>query len=171
MAGYRKKIVAFVVAVALCSGAPLVCFAQSVAAAPTEPLFDNSSSLFADDPNLSMRSADNFGTRQLFFKMMAAVLLVIILGVAAIYISKKLLPRITNLPGKEIRIIETVHLGPHKAVHLLKIANQWLLIGSTSESITKLADVTEALKGSKGRLGTPGALSEIDLSAQDTDNS
>jgi flagellar biogenesis protein FliO len=57
--------------------------------------------------------------------------------------SKKVLPRITNLPGKEIRILETAHLGPRKAVHLVKIGNQRLLIGSTYESISMLADVTE----------------------------
>ncbi|NIR11629.1 MAG: hypothetical protein GTN82_39950, partial [Candidatus Aminicenantes bacterium] len=73
------------------------------------------------------------------------VVLVAVLGVAAVYASKKLLPKITNLPGKEIHIAETVHLGPRKTVHLLRIGKQWLLIGSTNENITKLADVTDAL--------------------------
>jgi len=73
------------------------------------------------------------------------VLLVVVLGTAAIYILKKFGARITNLPGKKVRIIETVHLGPRRAVHLLKAGNRELLIGSTTESITKLADVTDAL--------------------------
>ena len=89
--------------------------------------------------------------------MMLSVLLVVALGAGVIYISKKFLPKITNLPGKQIRIIETVHLGPRKAVHLIEIGNQRFLIGSTSEGITKLADVTYAF-------------SEMDLSAQETDN-
>ena len=72
---------------------------------------------------------------------MFAVLFIAVLGVTAIYISKKFLPRITNLPSKKIQIIETIHLGPRKAVHLLKIGNQQLLIGSTNESITKLAEI------------------------------
>ena len=75
---------------------------------------------------------------------MLSVLLVAVLGAAAIYASRKLLPRITNLPGKKIRIVETVHLGPRKALHLVEIGDQRLLIGSTNESITKLADVTAA---------------------------
>jgi flagellar protein FliO/FliZ len=75
--------------------------------------------------------------------MMFSVVLVVVLGAAALYMSKKVLPRITNLPGKEIRILETAHLGPRKAVHLVKIGNQRLLIGSTYESISMLADVTE----------------------------
>jgi flagellar biosynthetic protein FliO len=75
--------------------------------------------------------------------MMFSVVLVVVLGAAALYMSKKVLPRITNLPGREIRILETAHLGPRKAVHLVKIGNQRLLIGSTYESISMLADVTE----------------------------
>jgi flagellar protein FliO/FliZ len=86
---------------------------------------------------------DGLGRGELFLKMMFSVVLVLVLGAAAVYMSKKVLPRITNLPGKEIRILETAHLGPRKAVHLLRIGNQRLLIGSTNESITMLADVTE----------------------------
>ena len=112
---------------------------------------------FANDPNFFLSSANSPGAREMFFKMMLSVLLVVALGAAAIYISKKFLPRITNPPGKKIRVIETAHIGPRKMVHLLKIGNQQLLIGSTSENITKLADVTDAL-------------SEMDLSATKTDN-
>ncbi len=158
MAVYRKKILGFLVVVALVCGVLAVCSTQSGMGSEEKPLFDNPGSLFANDPNFSEESGGGLGTRELFFKMMLSVLLVVVLGAAAIYISKKFLPRISNLPGKKIRVIETVHLGPRKAVHLLKIANQRLLIGSTNESITKLADVTDAL-------------SEMDLSLQETDNS
>ena len=101
--------------------------------------------LLAGDPNFTAGANNGFGSQELFFKTMFMVVFVAILGVAAIYASKKLLPKITNLPGKEIRIAETVHLGPRKTVHLLRIGSQWLLIGSTNENITKLADVTDAL--------------------------
>ena len=126
-------------------GALVLCKAQSSTVGPTKPLPGNPGSLFAEDPNLLIEPSDDLGTRELFYKMMLSVLLVVVLGAAAIYISKKLGARITNLAGKEIRIIETAHLGPRRAVHLLKIGNQRILIGSTTEHITKLADVTEAL--------------------------
>jgi len=91
------------------------------------------------------------------------------------------LPRITNSPGKQIRILETAHLGPRKAVHLIEIGpldarcssifrplgtakdeildtrrdlsddsqesriknqgSRMLLIGSTNEGITMLAEL------------------------------
>jgi len=155
--GYKKKIFVLLAVVALCNGRIVVCRAESATTAAKKPLFDNSSSLFASDPNFTEESGGSVDTRELFFKMMFSVLVVVVLGVTTIYIIKKFLPRITNLPGKAIRIIETAHLGPRKTVHLLKVGNQRLLIGSTSENITMLADVTDAL-------------SETDLSGQQPDS-
>ncbi|MHC4171486.1 MAG: FliO/MopB family protein [Planctomycetota bacterium] len=157
--GFKKKIVAFLVTVALGSSVLVLCSAQS-ATDRTESGSSNAGfrsvpaggeskskagSPFANDPNFPGRPSDSVGGRELFFKMMFSVLLVVALGVAAVYVSKKLLPKITNLPGKEIRIVETVHLGPRKAVHLLEIGNQRLLISSTNENVTKLADVPSTL--------------------------
>ena len=73
---------------------------------------------------------------------MISVLFLVALGVGGIYISKRFLPKITNMSDKEIRVIETVHLGPRKAVHLLEIGERRFLIGSTNENITRLADLT-----------------------------
>lgn len=158
MVGFKKKIVAFLITVALGIGVLVVCSAQSAidgtGSGPGNAGFrsvpvgggskSQAGSLFANDPN-SGKPSSSAGSRELFYKMLLSVLLVVALGVAAIYVSKKLLPRITNLPGKEIRIVETVHLGPRKAVHLLEVGDRRLLIGSTNENITKLADVTSAL--------------------------
>ncbi len=137
----KKKIVVFLIAVALGGGALIVCSAQSSATEPQKTSY-NPYSLSANDPN---HSGGPFDMGELFLKMMAAIVLAVVLGIAAIYLSKKFLPKITNPPGKKIHIVETVHLGPRKAVHLLQIGNQQLLIGSTSEGITALADVTYAL--------------------------
>ena len=157
MAGYKKKIIVLMVAVVFSS-----CFVRD---ASCDTPYDagntryDSVRLFDNDPNLSAGSVDGLNTRELFFKMMLSVLFVVGLGVAAIYISKKFLPKITNLPGKKVRIVETVGLGQRKAVHLLQIGNRQLLIGSAGESITKLADVT---------FDTAEGLT--DLSAQETDD-
>jgi len=138
-------------------------YAQSATDESIKSLSDNSaSSLFTNDPNFGSGSG-GLSTRELFYKMMLAVLLVVILGTAAIYISKKLVPRITSLSGKKIQVFETVHLGPRKAVHLIKIGNLQLLIGSTNESITKLADVTDTFPVRDGQ-----AQAETNLSARIT---
>ena len=98
-------------------------------------------------PNLTLpvESTAGANTGELFHKMMFSILLVVVLGAAAIYISKKYLPKITNLAGKNIRIVETIHLGPRKMLHVLKAGNRKLLIGSTNENITFLSDLTSEL--------------------------
>jgi flagellar biogenesis protein FliO len=114
--------------------------------------------LFANDSSFSTNTNDSSLARELFFRAMFAVLLVVVLGATAIYITRRFLPRITqggaldwirtavNGPGKQIRILETAHLGPKKALHLIEIvdpaspnAKQRLLIGSTNENIRTLA--------------------------------
>ncbi len=81
--------------------------------------------------------------REFFYKMLVSILVVAVLGAGVIYLSKKLLPKMSNLPGKQIRVIETNHLGQRKSLHLINIGSRRLLIGSTNEAITMLADVTE----------------------------
>ena len=101
----------------------------------------NINSLFASDSNFSGKSGYEAASRELYFKTIIAVLFVLVLGIAAVYVSKKILPKITNLPGKEIHLVETAHLGPRKSVHLLEIGSRRFLIGSTNERINILADL------------------------------
>lgn len=82
--------------------------------------------------------------REFFYKMLLSVLLVIALGIGVIYVSRKLLPRIANLPGKQIRVLETAYIAPRKGIHLIQAGTRRLLVASTNETITMLADVTES---------------------------
>ncbi len=139
---YKKKIRVFLAAILLCSGAAFAYLAQSGTGENTKALPGKSVSSSNSLPNLTVGSSDNLDTGGLFFKMMFMVLLVVALGAAAVYLSRKLLPRL-NLAGKRIQISETVHLGPRKSLHLIKIGKQTLLIGSTNENITKLAEIPD----------------------------
>ncbi len=141
----KKKIVVFLLIIALCSSAGFVYSAQSDANESAKSLFDNSGSPNDSTPGFTLGSDDNRVDGELFFKMILMVLLVVVLGAGAIYLSKRFLPRFTRLSGKRIQVCETVHLGPRKAIHLIKIGTQALLIGSTNENITRLADVTDEL--------------------------
>ena len=82
--------------------------------------------------------------REFFYKMLLSVLLVIALGIGVIYVSRKLLPRFAHLPGKQIRVLETAYIAPRKGIHLIQAGTRHLLIASTNETITMLADVTES---------------------------
>ena len=140
---FNKKIVVLLIVIALCSGALLSHSAQPAMDKSTKPSLNNSGAPGDYQPNLTVGSHVNPSGSELFFKMMFMVLLVVALGIAVVYISKKIMPRFTRLPAKRISVIETVHLGPRKTIHLLKIDNRLLLIGSTNENMTKLFDVTD----------------------------
>lgn len=141
MLTYKKRISVFL-AVFVLGSIISVCIAQSIDDSPKSPPDTCTSSLPANDPNFWAGSG-GFSTQELFSKMIFSVLLVVVLGAAAIYILKKFVPRISNLAGKRIRICETVHLGPRRTIHLIKIDRRTLLVGSTNENITTLADLTD----------------------------
>jgi len=82
--------------------------------------------------------------KELYLKLVLSVLLVIVLGVVAFYASRRLLPRLTHLSGREIRVVETIHIGPHKGIHIIEVGGRRLVIGSTNENIRMLADVTNS---------------------------
>jgi len=157
--GFKKKIVIFFIIVALGNGALIVRSVQSATdgTASEKPTAESNQSqwvngaenggLFEKDTGFPDKLGDLPGQGDFFFRAMLAILFVVVLGVAAIYVSKKLLPQIAGVPGKEIRIVETVHLGPRKAVHLIDIGHRRFLIGSTNETITKLADLNEDFAG------------------------
>jgi flagellar biogenesis protein FliO len=85
--------------------------------------------------------------REFYYKMLVSVSLVIVLGAAAVYVSRKLLPRLANLPTRQIRVLETAYLAPRKGIHLIQAGTRRLLVASTNETITMLADVTESNLG------------------------
>ncbi len=157
LTGKKKKIIVFLATIALGSSLLVLHSTQSDTKAmeaenfvsdprqPTTKTEPNVNSLFANDSNVSITSGYDTGSGELYFRTILAVLFVLVLGIAAVYVSKKLLPKITNLPGKEIHIVETVHLGPRKAVHLIEIGNRRFLIGSTNEKISTLADLNPTL--------------------------
>jgi flagellar biosynthetic protein FliO len=155
--GHKRKIVALAASAVLIVGLAALRAARAGGAAPArEKAGLEGGSLFANDSNL-WSQGNELGTSDLVSKTLVAVLIVAGFGGAAIYASKKFLPRLANLPGREIRIVETAHLGPRKAVHLVKIGNQRFLVGSTNESITMLASLTDGL-------------SEMDFSAEEAEH-
>ena len=96
------------------------------------------------DPPLTLGSKDQ-GAGHLIYQSMAAVLVILILGGAALVAMKRLMPRIAQVRGKKILLMETFHLGPQKALHLLQVGSQRLLVGVSRENIRLLADVTAAV--------------------------
>jgi flagellar biogenesis protein FliO len=96
--------------------------------------------------DLDFDKGPNQSQGKLRYQFALAIGFVVLLGGCAWYVSKKLGRKLGIARGKDISIIETVHLGSRKTLHLLEVGGrQTLLIGSTNENISILADVTEAV--------------------------
>jgi flagellar biogenesis protein FliO len=100
-------------------------------------------SSFWSDPNGPSSAGLSLGNGELFLRMMLAVGLILGLGAVALYLSKRALPRVGKAGGKEIHVLETAYLGPRKALHLVEVSGQRLLIASTSDRVTMLTSVNE----------------------------
>ena len=139
------KLVRIAAWLILCGGLTSTAFGVSLPSVQ-EPNTAASQSIQKNAPG-SQPSYEQFGVsggREFFYKMLLSILVVAGLGAAVVYVSKKLLPKMSNLPGKQIRVIESHHLGPRKSIHLIAAGSRRLLIGSTNETITMLADITDS---------------------------
>lgn len=122
----------------------LAALASFVVAAPNEPLHSASplsDSILARDPNFPIGADRQFNTGGIYWRMMLAVLLVLVLGIAAYYVSKKLSGKIINLPNRQIKLVETLYMGSRKALHLIKVGNKSFIIGTTPTTITRITEL------------------------------
>ncbi len=83
-----------------------------------------------------------FDSGSLFAQSLVAVLVILVLGGAAIFVVKRLLPRLGVSHGRRINVLETVYLGTRKSLHLVQVADRTLLVGDTRERLGLLADLT-----------------------------
>ncbi len=78
-------------------------------------------------------------------QMIVYSVIIVALGVAAVLIIKKLLPRIHRSAGKNLSIIETAYISPRSSVHLLRVGTKKYLISRSGDGVSLLAEVTQAL--------------------------
>jgi len=90
----------------------------------------------------SLFNSNQFSTSEMFYKMIFAIVVVIVLAIAAVFVLKKL-PMIAKLPSRQIKVIESISLGQHCRIHIIEAGGRKLLIGSTNQTITRLADLSE----------------------------
>ncbi len=143
MNGNGKRIAALCILLIVGGGWAGLASRYTSRAAQVQPQTETGPKSLLNDPNSPPLTGSGLDNNALFVRMMLSVGIVAGLAIAALYVSKKILPRMTNTAGREIRVIETTCLGPRKALHLVEVGNQRLLIGSTQESITMLTPVGE----------------------------
>jgi len=77
-------------------------------------------------------------------RMMAYTLVILVLGAAALFVVKKVLPKLGAAQGRNISVLETVYLGPKKSLHLLRVGTQRFLVAGSRDEISMLGEVTSA---------------------------
>ncbi len=95
-------------------------------------------------PGLENVGQNTLDTGDALKTLVTSILVIVVFGVAAVYVAKKVMPKVSAAMGKELRVVESIGLGPRKQVYILKVGSKKLLIGAANESITFLADITEA---------------------------
>jgi len=78
------------------------------------------------------------------WQMIGMVVVIAVLGAGGFWLVRRFGPKIQQRRGRHIAVIETACLGPNKNVHLLRVGDRDLLISSTREHVSMLADVTGA---------------------------
>jgi len=88
--------------------------------------------------NLSNNNIMNLG--QLFFFIIAFIMVLFL----AAYITRLLATSsYLKLQNKNIKILESVGIGHHNNIQLIKVGERYVLIGNTKENVTLLLDLKE----------------------------
>ncbi len=110
--------------VILAAGAPLVAGTQ-----PTPPPPGDGSLLAAGEPDLPALLQD----------VLVKLLLTVALAYGSLYLYRRFVVR---SPGQvrsgTVAVVETVQLGQHRALHLVRLGSQLVLLGATSTQISFL---------------------------------
>jgi flagellar biogenesis protein FliO len=61
-------------------------------------------------------------------------------GVGALYLLRRYLAVVQKAPGRRLRVIETIRLGPKSALFLVELDGRSLLIGQHGETLAVLAE-------------------------------
>jgi len=108
-----------------------------------------------DDDNPGLGS-ERFDSGSLFAQSVAAVFVILVLGAAAIFVVKRLLPRLGIAQGRRINVLETVYLGSRRSLHMVQVGDRTLLVGDTRDRLGLLADLTGSVDLDDATPAAPG---------------
>lgn len=91
-----------------------------------------------------MTQSDSWTTVVLFVNVLFKLGLVLLLIYSSVIILRRLQVNQKPLFKKGIKIIETNHLSPNRAIHLVQVGSQVYLIGATDHEVTLLSKVDDA---------------------------
>jgi hypothetical protein len=137
----KKRIKTILIALAVLVGIMLLASAGKKDAQP--PVCDNIAAV-QPPPGSNQLTPNDYGSGGIYFRMLFAIFIVAGMGVAVYWIGKRL--RYNAAGGKKgrIEILETAYLAARKTLHIVRVGNKTFLIGSTNDSISSIAEVSDS---------------------------
>ncbi|NBB95036.1 MAG: hypothetical protein GVY16_04775 [Planctomycetes bacterium] len=90
-------------------------------------------------------TSDSKRPANLMSELLATAVVIVLLGIVTWIVLKYLLPRCRRTtPTRNIRVVETTNLNTRQAVVLVEVGTRRLLLASTRERVSMLADVSDA---------------------------
>ncbi len=91
-------------------------------------------------PQQAESALDN--ATNLAFSVFLKLGVVVILLIGLAIILRRWQTKAQTNQNKQIEIIETVHLSPHRTLYLIKIDDKKILLGATDQTVTNLSTIT-----------------------------
>ena len=77
-------------------------------------------------------------------RMLAYVGVALVLGLGAVFVAKRYLPRMAPRGGERIHVVDSAYLGPRKQVHVLEVGAQRFLVASCRDSVTMISELARS---------------------------
>jgi flagellar biogenesis protein FliO len=95
------------------------------------------------DPSRGLPTLADDGSAGLFGRMLAYLVVVAMLGAAAVFVAKRYFPRGKASLGR-IRVLDSAYLAPRKQLHILEVGPQKFLVASTRDHVSMIAELRDS---------------------------
>jgi flagellar biogenesis protein FliO len=121
---------------AICAAVCLVLALSAVPPAAAQPAPSRGAETTATKP-IPYRKDESFG--DLATNVGFGLIVAIGVGVGALYLLRRYLVTMQKSPGRRLRVIESVRLGPKSALFLVELDGRGLLVGQQGDTLAVLA--------------------------------
>jgi flagellar biogenesis protein FliO len=90
-----------------------------------------------------MTQSDTLSTAGLFLSIFLKLGLVLLLIYSGLIILRRIQLNKSPLRRKYINVLETSHLSPHRAIHLIQVGQVTFLVGATDQNIHLLSKIDD----------------------------
>lgn len=73
-------------------------------------------------------------------RLLGSIVIILVLGTAAYYMTKKMGFKVRPISGRYIEIVESVSIGSGKQLHLIRSCGKDILVSSTANEIRKISE-------------------------------